>query len=83
MNKPDWFEYALAYPLFIPLWVCAFVYLFMCRLALADVSGAAVVSVLLLLWLHSYFESAKHLFAYYAAQEAHPAPAPLLAEVKP
>lgn len=80
MKKPEWVDYAVAYPFLIPLWVAAFAWL----VQVFSVGWFWLVPICAVsLWLSSYLDSAPRLFAYYAAQEAHPAPAPLLAEVKP
>lgn len=69
-RKLDSLDVLAAYPLFIPLWVCAFVYLFMQRFAHADLSGVAFVLLLLVLWLRALMASSTRLFEYYAGQES-------------
>lgn len=81
-RKPDPLDMLAAYPLFIPLWVCAFVYLFMQRFAHADFSGVMFVLLLLVLWLRALMASSTRLFEYYAGQEQqtlslNPEPQPL------
>lgn len=68
----DWIDVLAAYPLFIPLWVCAFVYLFMCRIELADFGGVMFLLLLLVLWLRALQDSSTRLFEYYAIQEPEP-----------
>lgn len=84
-RKPDPLDMLAAYPLFIPLWVCGFVYLFMQRFAHADFSGVAFVLLLLALWLRSLIASSTRLFEYYATPELetsplNPDPRPLTTE---
>ena len=80
MKKPDWVDYVTAHPFCIPLWAAAVAWLVM---TFAVGWFWLIPLFLFAFWFYSYLESASHLFAYYAAQEPQPAPAPLLAEVKP
>lgn len=68
-RKLDWLDVLASYPLFVPLWACAFVYLFIQRFAHADFSGVAFVLLLLALWLRALISSSTRLFEYSAAQE--------------
>lgn len=68
----DWIDVLTAYPLFIPLWMCAFVYLFMCRIELADFGGVMFLLLLLVLWFRALLDSSTRLFEYYTIQEPEP-----------
>lgn len=80
LKKPESVEYAAVHPFCIPLWVTLFAWL----VQTFSVGWFWLIPLcFLLVWLASYLYSAPRLFNYYAAQEPHPAPTPLLAEVKP
>lgn len=73
-KKPDPLDVLAAYPLFVPLWVCGFVYLFMQRFAHADFGGVMFVMLLLVLWLRALMASSTRLFEYSTGHEPEPLP---------
>jgi len=81
-KKIDWVDYLTAHPFFIPLWVWAFLYIFMTFSQIGFV-GVAFSLLFVALWLRLYLASAIRLCEYYAVQEHHPAPTALLAGAKP
>lgn len=76
MNPPTtklkWTDILTAYPLFIPFWIGAFLYLLMEMERTGGLLGFGLALFLLLFWLRGLLDASTRLFEHYAGQEQQP-----------
>lgn len=68
-TKLKWTDILTAYPLFIPFWIGAFLYLLMEMERSGGMLGFGLALFLLLFWLRGLLDASTRLFEHYARQE--------------